>query len=490
MDPFNLTYTVCEIKNKSIKGIKWVGLAEVIVRIMQVISSIILARLLGPTTFGAFGICLIFYRFLHAIGDLGFGTAIIQKKNIEQKELESIFFLCLIFSTTLCLILYFSADYVQDFFSFGDLAKTLRILSFIFIIAPCSTILRSLFIRELNFDKLTISEVLSLLCNSVTAIFLAYKGFGIWSLITGLYIENILLTILLFHYGSWIPRLRISFTHIKEISNFACNVILARLAYFFNANIDKFLVGKFLGEHYLGIYIITYNLIDIPVQRLSKNAIKVTFSTLSKFQDNLMEFRKTYKTLNYYLSLIIFPVFIGLLIVAPEFTRVFYGPQWEEMIIPLRILCLAGIFRSLLVVSSTTLFAINKPKLEVMLALFQGSIIFSSAIVLLQFGISGVSIGVTTGYLIGFFVSLIVSLTIVGMKFREYVELISNPLIGVGIIIGIWFINFLIFKHLLTDVIFMIMNIGISMILFIIYISAKDRTIFYQLRKILLTTYE
>jgi PST family polysaccharide transporter len=249
-------------------------------------------------------------------------------------------------------------------------------------------------------------------------------------------------------------------------------------------------VGKFLGEQYLGIYIIAYNLIDMPVQRLSKNAIKVTFSTLSKFQDNLMEFKKTYKTLNYYLSLIIFPVFIGLLIVAPEFTRVFYGPQWEEMIIPLRILCLAGIFRSLLVVSSTTLFAINKPKLEVMLALFQGSIISSSAIVLLQFGISGVSIGVTTGYLIGFFVSLIVSLTIVGMKFREYVKLISNPLLGVGIIIGIWFMNLLIFKHLLTDVIFMIMNIGISMILFITYISIKDRTIFYQLRKILLTTYE
>jgi len=490
MDLFNSTYTVSEIKNKSIKGIKWVGVAEVIVRLIQIISTIILARLLGSTTFGTFGICLIFYRFLHAIGDLGFGTALVQKKYIEQKQLDSILFLCLIFSTILCLILYLSVDYVQHFFNSGDLARPLKMLSFIFIIVACSTILRSLFIRKLNFDKLTICEVLSIFFNSIIAVFLAYNGFGIWSLIIGLYIENILLTILLFIYADWIPHLRISFTHIKEILNFALNVILARVAYFFNANIDKLLVGKFLGAHYLGIYVIAYSFIDMPVQRLSKNATKVTFSTLSKFQDNLMEFKETYKTINYYLSLIIFPVFIGLFIVAPEFTRVFYGPQWEEMITPLRILCFAGIFRSLLIVSSTTLFAMNKPHLEVKIAFFQGFILCTLIILLLRSGITGVSAAVTSGYLIGFMVSLSLSLSIVRINFREYIKLISNPFIGAGIIMGIWFVNLFIFKHFISDFTFMTVNIAVCGICFITYISMSDRTIFYKLRKILSNSYE
>ncbi|MFX0205486.1 MAG: lipopolysaccharide biosynthesis protein [Candidatus Hodarchaeota archaeon] len=483
-------YTVSQIKNKSIKGVKWVGLAEIIVRLVQVITTIILAKLLGPTTFGTFGICLILFRLANVIGDFGFGAAIIQKKDIGKIQIDTIFSLCLIFSTILCLTTYFLADYVQHFFSFKDLAKPIKILSFLFIIVAFSIILRSLFIRNLNFDKLSIFEVLSFFFNSIIAILLAYKGMGIWSLIIGLYIENILLTILLFFYVNWIPNLRISFTCLKEILPFAFNVILARLAYFFNSNIGNFFVGKFLGQHYLGIYLIAYSFIDMPVQRISKNVTKVTFSTLSKFQDNLMEFKKTYKAINYYLSLIIFPLFIGLFIVAPEFIRTFYGHQWEEMILPLRILCFTGIFRSLLVISSTTLFAINKPDVEVKIAFFQGFLLCTLIILWLRSGIIGVSMAVTAAYLIGSSTSLILTLSAIRMRLREYIKLILNPFVGSVFIILIWLINSFTLKNVISDLIFMIMNIVISSILFIIYICIIDRSVFSQFRKILLTTYE
>jgi PST family polysaccharide transporter len=470
MDLLGSNYTLSEIKHKSIKGIKWVSAAEVVIRIIQFISIIILAKLLGPATFGTFGICLIFYRFLYAIGDLGFGTALIQKNNIEQKHLDTIFCLCLIFSTILCLILYSLADYLQQFFGSSNLAHPLRILSFIFILVACSTIFRSLFIKKLQFVQLTIIEVLSVLFNAVVALVLAYKGFGIWSLIIGLYSEHMLLTILLLIYGKWIPHFRIR--------------------YFFNTNIDKFLVGKFLGEHYLGIYLIAFSLIDMPVQRISKNATKVTFSTLSKFQDNLIEFKKTYKAINYYLSLIIFPLFAGLFIVAPEFIRVFYGPLWEEMIIPLRILCFAGIFRSLIVVSSTTLFALNKPQLEARIALVQGLILCILITLFLKLGIIAVSAAVTSGYLIGFSLSLFCSLSIVHLNFREYFKLISNPFTGAGIIIGIWCINLFTLRQYMSDVLFLTVNIAVGGIFFIIYVTLSDRTILFKLREILLSSHE
>jgi len=490
MTSSSATYTVSEIRNKSIKGIKWVGLAEVMIRLGQVISTIILAKLLGPNTFGIFGICLILYRLAHAIADFGFGAAIIQKKDIEKRQIDTIFSLCLIFSTILCLTAYFLADYVQHFFSFKDLTEPIKILSFIFVIVASSIILRSLFIRNLNFDKLTIIEVLSFFLSSIIAIFLAYKGFGIWSLIIGLYIENILLTILLFIYANWIPHLRISFTCLKEILPFAFNVILARLAYFFNSNIGNFLVGKFLGQHYLGIYLVAYSLIDMPVQRISKNVTKVTFSTLSKFQDDLMEFKKTYKAINYYLSLIIFPLFIGLFIVAPEFIRTFYGHQWEEMIVPLRILCFAGIFRSLLVISSTTLFAINKPEVEVKIAFFQGFLLCTLIILFLHSGIIGVSLAVTAAYLLGSSTSLILTLSTIRMRLREYIKLILNPFVGSGFIISIWLVNFFTLKNVMSDLIFMIINIIISAILFTIYVFITDRSVFSRFRKILLTSYD
>ena len=198
---FHMDYSVSEIREKSISGIKWVGIAEVVIRVLQLVSTILLARLLGPGTFGTFGICLIFFRLISSIGDLGFKTVIVQKSHIEKKLLDTIFVLCIIFSTVLCIILYFSADFVQCFFKYDNLLDPLKYFSFIFIIASWNGIYRSLFIRNLEFVKLTQIEIFSFLLNVGASLFLAFQGMGIWSLIVGLYVENIFQALLFIIYG-------------------------------------------------------------------------------------------------------------------------------------------------------------------------------------------------------------------------------------------------------------------------------------------------
>ena len=220
-----MNLSTSEIKTQSIKGIKWVGVAEIFTRILQVISAIILAKLLGPNVFGKFGICLILYRLVYTIGDFGFGTTIIQKKNIESVHINNIIVLCFAFSLLLTFTVYNFSNAIEIFFNFDDIAQPIRIFSLVFIPLSLTAILKSLYIRELRFKTLTIIEILSVLLNSIVSILLAFVGFGIWSLLIGLFVENIVLTVILFVFGNWFPTSHINFRHFKEIFNFRSQII-------------------------------------------------------------------------------------------------------------------------------------------------------------------------------------------------------------------------------------------------------------------------
>jgi len=481
----NTEYTITQVKHKSIKGIKWVGIGETIVRFLHVAATIILARLLGPEIFGSFAICLICFRLMNSIGDLGFSAVIVQKKKVESNQLDSILVLCFVFCVISTLFIYFSANIVEAFFKYENLSNSIRYFSFIFLCVPINAVYRSIFVRDMRFFSLTLIEVVSFLLNISISLLLAFQGKGIWALIAGLYLESISQTFLFLIYGKWKPRLRIDFNAISESLNFASKVMFARIGYFFNTNIDNLLIGKFLGQHFLGIYLIAYSLIDMPVQRISKNVAKVAFPTLSKFQDNMSEFKKAYRTSNYLLSIIILPLFIGLFIVADDFCALLYGFQWMSMVTPLRMLCFAGIFRSFLVLSSTSLLALDKPGLEVGIAYVQGLLIFLFTFLLLGFGLDGVSVAVSVAYAIGFVISLVLLLPHVEMQLQHYLTLILYPCLAAGAMVSTWFVNLYLIGDHLDTISLLILNICTCSFAFLFSIWFMDRSVFSYVHKII-----
>ncbi len=482
MNMLNDLLSDAEVKHKSLKGLKWVGMAEVMVRATYFIGTIILAKLLGPAIFGILGVCLIFLKLVQVVGDLGLGTTLVQKKILSSGHLDTIFTICVLFSLLLNLALYYLAPFVQYFFNFQNLARPLQILSFLFIPQTLSMLLKCLFMRKLAFKRLTIIEVLSVLGNISTAIVMAYAGYGIGSLIAGMYVEHLLVTMLSFVSLRWFPRPALNRAAITDMYYFASQVIISRISYFGTNTIDKLLIGKFLGEHILGIYLVAYNLIDMPVQRISKNITKVTFATLSNFQNNLPEFKKIYISINYYLSLIIVPLFAGIFIIAPEFIRIFYGHHWEEMIRPLRILCAAGIFRSMMVVFSSTFLALNQPRREARISLMQCAILFILLILALNTGIIGVSAAVSLSYALGFTVALYYLLPPMNMNLRDYLSLLATSLTGSGIIVSLWASNLLLMRRIMGDLLFMSFTIALCGMCFTCYLLMRDRTIFVKLK--------
>jgi len=294
------------------------------------------------------------------VGDMGFGTLIIQRKHLSERMITSASKISVMFSAFLCVGLFLSAAHFEELFRYEGLAHVLRVFSFIFLIEGFNIILRSVVLRDLRFSTLALVQIVSLAVGGSTSVILAANSMGIWSLIIGLYVENGLHAVLLLTFSKREVKPSPDLVYSKEDIRFVLKIILTRATYFLNSSLGAVLVGKFLGEQALGLYVVAYGMIDMPVQRISKNIGIMSIATLSKFQSDLQEFGSICRTINRYFSLIIFAVFVGILVVAKEFVTIFYGFKWQEMIVPLQVLCFAGIFRSLLVVSSASLLALNR----------------------------------------------------------------------------------------------------------------------------------
>jgi O-antigen/teichoic acid export membrane protein len=474
------------IKEQSARGLKWITASEIGMRGLQFGVSIVLARLLGPSVFGVFGVCLIFFKMIGMIGDAGLGTLIIQREHLPSKMVNGVSMISILLSAVLCIGLFLSASCFERLFQYKGLTYILRVFSFIFLIEGFNIILRSIFLRDLRFPALAIIQLLSLTVGGSISVILAVNSMGIWSLIIGLYIENGLHVVLLIIFSNRKIRPSLDFVFLKEDVHFALKIILTRASYFLNSSLGAVLIGKFLGDQALGLYVVAYGVMDMPVQRISKNVGILSVATLSKFQSDTREFGNIYKVINRYFSLVIFALFVGLFVVAEEFVMVFYGVKWLGMVVPLQVLCFAGIFRSLLVVSSASLVALNRIGTELIISFIQGLLMLITVLVLLQFGLAIACFGLVLAHGIGYLAAQIVIASRLKQAWTGCLGHLYHAAVPAGGMIVAWLIIRWLLKGNITNLTFFAVNTIACGFVFIFIATTMDKTVFSQIRKFLL----
>jgi PST family polysaccharide transporter len=214
--------------------------------------------------------------------------------------------------------------------------------------------------RRMNFKGPAIADVTENLVTAVVSIALAWVGYGVWSLVYGHLFGTILATILLMIQAQWRPCFKYNHTALMDLFSFGLNMTCKRLLIYGMDKVDYFVIGKQLGPVSLGLYEKSFNLMDITVKELSVRVGPVLFSTFSKIQDDHARFVTVYHKVMLTLSLIAYPILMGLCVVAPAFIHVLYGEKWMLSVVPLQIMCVAGVMRIHLQVTSTVINAMGK----------------------------------------------------------------------------------------------------------------------------------
>ena len=379
------------LKQKTIKGLTWSGISQGVKVASQFIITAILARLLSPNDFGMLAMAIVFMNFAMIFSEMGISSALVQKQDTHDRHYYSAFWLNLV--TGLCLMLIFIAisPLIAVFYKKPELQPILMVLAINFFISSFVIVQQTILTKEMEFKKLAIRDILAVIISGIIGIFLAYHGFGVWSLVYQSIVFTLINSLFLWTVSSWRPKFQFASADIRDILNFSANLTGFNIVNYFARNADQLLIGKFLGAQALGYYSLAYKIMLYPLQNISWVIGKVMFPAFSKIQHNIEKVKISYMRMVKAISLIIFPVMAGLFVIAPEFVVVIYGPDWKPIIILVKIFCVCGLIQSVGTTIGNILLSQGRADLQFRLGIINTIIVIISVLFGLRWGINGVA---------------------------------------------------------------------------------------------------
>jgi teichuronic acid exporter len=306
------------------------------------IVSIVLARLLVPEQFGIIGIALALVGFSSIFFDFGFISAIIQKDEVTQKQLSTVFYLNLSAGIFLCLLFSLSSSAIENFYKIAGLGKVIVAVSFLFIINSLFLVPAALLSRGLQFKKLSLIYVAAALLSGFISIYFAYQGWGVWSLVLQAVINAVVVLVGTFFASRWKPDLIWDFISIKPLWKFGSRIFFISMLENIFIRIDVFMIGKIFGGTTLGYYTRAQSL-DTTVRQFSSGSIvSVVLPFFSRMKNDLIQLHWYYFQSLHFVSFISIMIIGNLYLVAPELFELLFSAKWIFSGYIYQILALAG----------------------------------------------------------------------------------------------------------------------------------------------------
>jgi O-antigen/teichoic acid export membrane protein len=375
------------LKSKTINALIWNSIQRFGVLLLSFLCNLVLARLLSPSDFGSIAMLSLFIELSRIFIDSGFGAAIIQKKNITQKDLSTIFFWNLTVSVILVIILYFSAPAIAEFYQIPLLEDILRIQSISLIINSFCIIQTCKLTKELKFKILSVRGIFSALAGSLIAIVMAFFNYGVWSLVAKELIAGIVSVFLLWAIVKWRPVLIFSWTSFKELFSYGSKLLLSSLINTLYMNIQTLVIGRFFSAKDLGYYSQANKLESLSATSLTTIVGQVTFPVFSSISDDYERLkdvvRKNMKTINF----MAFPLLIFLIIIAKPLIVFLFTDKWLNSVPFFQILCINGMLSPLNTANTQIFKAIGRSDIYFKLQLIKRIVGIGIILYSVQFGI-------------------------------------------------------------------------------------------------------
>lgn len=331
-----------DLKTKTISGMIWSAVQKFGNMGISFVSNIVLARMLTPEDYGCIGMLAIFIVVSNTFVDGGFGSALIQKNEPTQKDYSTIFWWNIFISSVLYGGLYLSAPFIAEFYHMPLLSSVLRVQGIVLIINSLNIIQTNQLRKQLKFKRLANVTIIAHVVAAVSAIFLAWKGWGVWALVAQQIIASSVISILLWVLNKWLPDFSFSKESFKQLFAFGSFILISNLINTFCNNIQGLLIGRFFSPAVMGYYAQAHKLEAIASQSFSGVVDQVSYPVLSKFQNDNNAMKSVLQKLMVSLSFVTFPMMLILILVAKPLILLLYGEQWLECVPYFQILCVAG----------------------------------------------------------------------------------------------------------------------------------------------------
>ena len=327
---FDTEHLKTGLKKRAVRGAGATIFSRISVYGIQMLGTVVLARLLRPDNFGLVAMVTAFSLLLQNCGMRGFTEAIIQAKVVTHQKISTIFWIHLALSCALALLFIAAAPLLVWFYSEPRLKLIAIAVSFSFIFSALSTQHLALLARNMQFYRIAANQIFAATASCLIAIVLAWQGWGYWALVARRVALPLGAAVGAWVLCRWRPGLPARGTGVRSMLKFGLNTYGNFSLNYLSRNLDKVLIGWRYDPQLLGHYEKAYYLFVMPVNQLSSPLTNVAVAALSRLRDEPERYR------HYYLSAVSMLAFVGMLLSAAltligrDFILLLLGPQWGK----------------------------------------------------------------------------------------------------------------------------------------------------------------
>lgn len=394
-------------KENITKNLFWRLMERFGARGVTFVVSIVLARLLDSNVYGMIAIVTVFTSIVQVFVDSGLGNALIQKKDADDLDFSTVFFLNIFFCIVLYAVMFISSPLIAAFFGMPELTPVLRVLSLTIVISGIKNVQQAYVSRELMFKKFFFATLGGTIGASAVGIYMAYRGFGVWALVAQNLFNATVDTCILWLTVKWRPKRMFSFERLKELFSYGWKLLASKLIDTVYEDVRSLIVGKMYSADDLAYFDCGKKFPQLAVDILNSSIDSVLFPSMSMEQDNISRVRAMTSRVIKTTSYIVFPLMTGLAVCAAPVVNIILTPKWAECIPYMRIFCIGLAIVPISIANLNAIKAIGRSDIYLKLEIIRKSLNTVSLLVLMWFGVRAIAIS----YLLNCIMNMIVNAT-------------------------------------------------------------------------------
>lgn len=328
-----------DLKDKTRKGFAWKTIHTFATTGIQFFFMIFMTRLLSPSDYGMIGMLAVFIAFANAFVECGFGQALIRRQNRTSLDESTVFYFNIAASIICYFFLFCCSPLISRFYNMPVLSDILRMTGLTLVICSTYSVQSLLFSIKLDFKTQAAVNLTSVFVSGLVGLYLAYSGFGVWSLVWQQLLAAGINAIFYWVVSSWRPIWGFSVIAFKEMFSFGSKLLGSRLLNIVYANISTIFIGKYYTAADLGLYSKGNSIASFPSSTMFSVVSTVTYPTLCKLQSDRESLITVYRKFVRNSAYILFPIMTILAVVAVPLMRLLFGNSWTESGIYMSLAC-------------------------------------------------------------------------------------------------------------------------------------------------------
>ena len=328
------------LRVQALSGLRWTVSVRLASQIVTWAITLVVIRILSPADYGLLAMATVFIAFLGMFSELGLGAALVQGENVDEPLLKRTFGVVLVVHLALTVVLMIAAPFIASFYREPQLAAVVQVLSLQFIMGGFAVVPDALLQRRMEFRVRALLDLSGAIVASGTTLAMALSGAGVWSLVAGSIVGQVVKTVGTNWYSPFLHAPDFSLKGMRNLLRFGGHFTSIQVIWMFLSQVDSLICARLLGKDALGFYSVGMHLASLPSQRISALVNQVAFPTFSRMQADIDRVQANLLLGIRILSFVSFPLLWGMSSTASEIIRLLLGEKWLAAVLPLQMLAL------------------------------------------------------------------------------------------------------------------------------------------------------